>query len=86
MDAVVTLGAYPDEKLHGKVVTISEFPLPTYNIYMAHMKEYAVSVEIATTLANLRPGMSAEVKVMVESLDLPEPTAASEAEPIVGAE
>ncbi|MEM1293792.1 MAG: efflux RND transporter periplasmic adaptor subunit [Verrucomicrobiota bacterium] len=69
MDASVTLDAYPDENLSGNVASISEYPLPTYNIYMSHVKEYEVGVEIANSLPNLRPGMSAEVRVQIANLE-----------------
>ncbi|MFT5464916.1 MAG: HlyD family secretion protein [Verrucomicrobiales bacterium] len=69
MQATVTLDAYPDQLLRGEVKTISEFPMPTYNSYMAHIKEYAVGVQISTSQANLRPGMSAEVRVLVARRD-----------------
>lgn len=69
MQATVTLDAYPDQRLRGEVVSISEFPIPTYNMYMAHIKEYEVGVQISTSLPNLRPGMSAEVRVLVDQLD-----------------
>lgn len=68
MTAYVKLDAYPDETLLGNVASISEFPLPTYNIYMSHVKEYEVGIDITTTLPNLRPGMSAEVRVQVAQI------------------
>ncbi|MEM7011511.1 MAG: HlyD family efflux transporter periplasmic adaptor subunit [Verrucomicrobiota bacterium] len=69
MRATVTLDAYTDQVLSGEVVSIGEFPIPSYNMYQQHIKEYAVGVEIETNLPNLRPGMSAEVKVLVNQLE-----------------
>lgn len=68
MESTVTLDAHPDTKLRGVVSTIGDYPLPTYSVYLAHIKEYEVVVEIETTLPNLRPGMSAEVTVVVNQL------------------
>ena len=52
----------------GKVVEISEYPLPSVSSYTSHIKEYAVHVEIDSPPLGLRPGMSAEVTVTVETL------------------
>lgn len=68
MEATVTLDAHPDTKLRGVVASIGEYPLPTTSVYTAHIKEYEVVVEIETSLPNLRPGMSAEVRVTVKQL------------------
>lgn len=68
MEATVTLDAHPDVRLRGVVTSIGDYPLPTYSIYLSHIKEYEVVVEIETTLPNLRPGMSAQVTVVVRQI------------------
>jgi HlyD family secretion protein len=68
LSASIILDAFNDDALSGKVVEISEYPLPSVSSYTAHIKEYEVQVEIAAPPIGLRPGMSAEVTVTVEKL------------------
>lgn len=63
--AKIVLDALPDLDLTGQVVMVSEYPLPSISIYTAHVKEYAVEVDIIDPPAGLRPGMTAKVAIMV---------------------
>ena len=67
MPVDVVLEAAPDQKLRGKVQSVSEYPLPSISVYMAHIKEYEVAIEILDPPPGLRPGMTAEVSILVES-------------------
>lgn len=69
MPTKITLDALPDKTLKGVVRTVSEYPLPSLNPYMAHIKEYATVVEIQRPPEALRPGMTAEVAIQVEQRD-----------------
>lgn len=63
--AKVVLDALPELDLTGKVSAVSEYPLPSVSVYTAHIKEYAVEVDIIDPPEGLRPGMSAQVAIMV---------------------
>ncbi|MGZ0162812.1 MAG: efflux RND transporter periplasmic adaptor subunit [Planctomycetales bacterium] len=63
--AKIVLDALPELDLNGRVVTVSEYPLPSISVYTAHIKEYAVEVEIIDPPEGLRPGMSAQVSIAV---------------------
>lgn len=64
--AELRLDSMPELPLDGKVTEVSEYPLPAISVYTAHVKEYAVEIEIEQPPADLRPGMTAEVNVLVE--------------------
>ena len=61
--AEIVLDAYPDENLKGKVTEVGEYALPSISVYMSHIKEYPIEVEIQKPPKALRAGMSAEVKL-----------------------
>jgi len=63
--AKIVLDALPELDLTGRVVTVSEYPLPSISVYTAHIKEYAVEVDIIDPPEGLRPGMSAQVAIAV---------------------
>lgn len=67
--AEVTTDALPDQPLTGSVTSVSEYPIPSINIYTTHIKEYAVEIEIHHPPEELRPGMSAQVDLLVEQLE-----------------
>ncbi|TXT22190.1 MAG: RND family efflux transporter MFP subunit [Planctomycetota bacterium] len=69
LTAEVTTDALPDHPLTGTVSVVSEYPIPSANIYTSHIKEYAVEIEIHNPPQELRPGMSAQVDVLVEQQD-----------------
>ena len=63
--AKIVLDALPELDLNGRVVTVSEYPLPSITVYTAHIKEYAVEIDIVDPPEGLRPGMSAQVSIAV---------------------
>ncbi len=69
LEAVLRLDAMPELPMTGRVTEVSEYPLPAISVYMAHVKEYAVEIEIDQPPMDLRPGMTAEVNVLVEKID-----------------
>ncbi|QDV12459.1 Macrolide export protein MacA [Rosistilla oblonga] len=69
LTAELMLDAMPDLSLTGKVTTVSEYPLPAISVYMSHVKEYVVEVEITDPPRDLRPGMTAEVNILVQRID-----------------
>lgn len=69
LTAEVTTDALPDQPLSGIVAVVSEYPIPSSNVYTTHIKEYAVEIEIHNPPKELRPGMSAQVDVLVERQD-----------------
>ena len=69
LQADLNLDAMPELPLTGRVTEVSEYPLPSVSVYMAHVKEYAVEIEIDEPPIDLRPGMTAEVNILVEKLD-----------------
>lgn len=69
LTADIILESMPDLKLVGRVVGVSEYPIPSYSVYMAHIKEYAVNIDIENPPEGLRPGMTAQVDVLAERID-----------------
>lgn len=69
LSAEIILESMPDLKLSGQVVAVSEYPIPSYSIYMAHIKEYAVDIDIDNPPEGLRPGMTAQVNVLAERIE-----------------
>lgn len=69
LKADLVLDAFSDQKLVGKVTAVSEYPIPSISVYMAHIKEYLVEIQIDSPPADLRPGMTAAVNIHVERLD-----------------
>ena len=67
--AVLQLDAMPELPLAGSVTEVSEYPLPPISVYMAHVKEYEVAIQIDQPPADLRPGMTAEVNILIDKLD-----------------
>ena len=63
MQAELMLDAMPEKELVGRVTEVSEYPLPAVSVYMDHVKEYEVAIEIDAPPQGLRPGMTAEVRV-----------------------
>jgi len=63
--AKIVLDALPELDLNGRVVTVSEYPLPSISVYTSHIKEYAVEIDIVDPPEGLRPGMSAQVAIAV---------------------
>ncbi|MFG0294995.1 MAG: efflux RND transporter periplasmic adaptor subunit, partial [Maioricimonas sp. JB045] len=69
MQAVIRLDAFSDVSMTGTVRKVGEYPLPPANSYVAHVKEYAVEVDIDDPTGEVRPGMNAEVAFQIEHQD-----------------
>ncbi len=67
--AELRLDAMPELPLTGLVTEVSEYPLPPISVYMSHVKEYEVAIQIDQPPPDLRPGMTAEVNVSIEQMD-----------------
>lgn len=65
----VRLDAFPDLELVGVVSSVSEYPIPQSNRWLAHIKEYSTEITIERPPKGLRSGMTAQVAVQVEHLD-----------------
>ncbi|MDB4331474.1 efflux RND transporter periplasmic adaptor subunit [bacterium] len=66
--AQLRLDSLPDIPLTGKVIEVSEYPLPPISAYMSHVKEYEVSIQIENPPDDLRPGMTAETRILVDEM------------------
>lgn len=69
LSASIILDALPELDLTGEVVGVAEYPIPSYSVYMSHIKEYEVEIDILNPPDGLRPGMTAQVDVLAEKLD-----------------
>jgi len=69
MTARLVLDSMPDLQMVGRVTSVSEYPLPPLSIYMAHVKEYPVEIQIDNPPMDLRPGMTAQVNILVEQIE-----------------
>ena len=67
--ADLKLDSMPELPLTGCVSDVSEYPMPPISVYMAHVKEYAVAIDINDPPKDLRPGMTAEVNILIEKTD-----------------
>jgi multidrug efflux pump subunit AcrA (membrane-fusion protein) len=54
--------------LHGRVVKVGDYPIPSASRYTAHIKEYATEILIENPPDGLRPGMTAKVSILVEQI------------------
>jgi len=61
----IRVDALPGVQLTGQVRKVAEYPLPTSS-YTAHVKNYATEIEVHSPPPELRPGMTAEVAILVE--------------------
>ena len=68
MAATIRMDAFPDLELVGVVEKVNEYPAPT-SWYNASVKEYETTIRIIEPSANLRPGLTAEVKIHVEHIE-----------------
>lgn len=74
MPATVRMDAFPDVEMTGKVKKVNEYPAPT-SWFNSRVKEYDTVVTIENPPPGLRPGLTAEVKILVaqvpDALQLP---------------
>jgi HlyD family secretion protein len=64
----IRIDAVPNVVLHGMVQTINNQP-EAGSWYSSNVKEYGVYISIEETLENLKPGMTAEVEILIDRLD-----------------
>jgi RND family efflux transporter MFP subunit len=65
--ARVTVDAFPDQVLTGKVIVV--FPLPDPTSFFSEAKAYTTRVKLDTFPAGLRPGMTARADMLITQLD-----------------
>jgi hypothetical protein len=68
MSAKIEIEGLPGTVLAGKVTRVNEYPAQE-NWFNANVKEYATTVEVVDPPTGLRPGMTAQVAIRVETLD-----------------
>jgi RND family efflux transporter MFP subunit len=64
----IRVDAFPAEQLGGAVRSVQPLPDPT-NFFSSDIKVYTTLVDIDTTMSGLRPGMTAQVEILIEQLD-----------------
>ncbi|MFZ5829715.1 MAG: HlyD family efflux transporter periplasmic adaptor subunit [Planctomycetota bacterium] len=65
MPCSVRMDAFADVDLTGEVVKVNEYPLPT-SFFNPNVKEYETTVSIHESPPGIRPGLTAEVRILVE--------------------
>ena len=65
MKAQIRVDAFADEMLDGTVMDVAPLPDPT-NFFSSDIKVYTTNVKIDEPLAGLRPGMTAQVEILVD--------------------
>jgi len=68
MKARIRVDAFPDTLFTGKVTEVSPLPDPT-NVFSDNRKVYTTHVLLLDGIPGLRPGMSAQVEIVVKELD-----------------
>ena len=66
--ATIRMDAFPDLELTGTVEKVSEYPAPT-NFFNPNVKEYETIIKIDQSPPGLRPGLTAEVKILIERIE-----------------
>jgi RND family efflux transporter MFP subunit len=64
----ISIDALPQLSLHGTVASINNQPEPASR-YSSNIKEYGVWIDIDEQVENLKPGMTAEVEILVNRLN-----------------
>lgn len=67
MPVRIRLDAFPDQRLRGEVKRVNKYPERT-GWWSSQVKKYATFIEIHNPPPNLRPGLTAEVRIEVERL------------------
>lgn len=70
MHVDISVEALPDVELKGEVVEVTEYPLPRKNSYVAHIKNYGVTVTILDPPDSLRQGMTAETAILINQKNI----------------
>lgn len=68
MQTTIRVDAFPGDALVGEVTKIDAFPMPG-SWYNASIKEYGTTISIESPSDKLRPGMTAEVEIHIETVD-----------------
>ena len=66
--ATITVEAYPDIPLEGKVLQVAPLPDPPHGWFDPSVKVYTTQITIDGAHDILKPGMSAKVEVLIEQL------------------
>lgn len=66
--ATITVEAYPDIALEGKVLKVAPLPDPPHGWFDPSVKVYTTQITIDGAHDILKPGMSAKVEVLIEQL------------------
>lgn len=66
MPVRIKIDALPELELTGTLTKVGEFPLPRTSLYTAYIKNYAAIVTIHEPPESLRPGMTAQVSILVK--------------------
>jgi HlyD family secretion protein len=64
----IKVESFADKELHGKVTNVNTMPDAT-NMFSSGINVYTTHVSIEESLSGLRPGMSAEVTILVTQID-----------------
>jgi len=68
MKAKILVEAFADQKLNGTIVDVQPLPDPT-SFFSSDIKVYTTHVKIDDSLKGLRPGMNAQVEILVDRRD-----------------
>ena len=69
MPVAITIGAFQNKTLKGRVVKVNKYAEPS-SYFSSAVKEYATYIEIIDPPDNVRTGMTAEVQIFVEQIEL----------------
>ena len=67
--ATIVMDAFPDKTFYGEVTKVAPLPDRQNKMFGSDMKVYKTEVEIEGTYDFLKPGMSANVEIVVEQLE-----------------
>lgn len=68
MKVKVRVDAFPDSMLTGEVASVAPLPDPS-NLFRSAIKVYTTLVKLDQSLPGLRPGMTAEVEILIKDHD-----------------
>ncbi len=69
LKAVIRVDAYPDQKMEGEVIKVGVLPVSENRWINPDLKVYETTVQIEGVYDWLKPGMSAEVEIMIARLE-----------------
>lgn len=67
MPATIRMDAFTDMQLDGVVEKVNEYPAPS-GWWGSSVKEYETSIKILGSPPNLKPGLTAEVRILIERI------------------